>query len=46
MPTFKIDDNLPVEPAQLFTDAGCEAPHALDQGLQAATDQPFAAEDR
>ncbi len=39
MPTFKRDENLPVEAAQLFTDAGCNASHALDQGLRGATDQ-------
>ena len=39
MPTFKIDENLPVEAVQLFTDAECDAAHALDQELGGATDQ-------
>ena len=39
---FKLDENLPVELAELFRDAGHDAVTVLDQGLMGARDSDLA----
>ena len=39
---FKLDENLPVEVARLFAEAGHSASTALEQGLGGASDQTIA----
>ena len=39
---FKLDENLPVEVAHLFVEAGHSASTAIDQGLGGASDQAIA----
>ena len=42
MPRFKLDENLPVEAAELFRSAGYDAMTVLDQGLGGHTDELIA----